>query len=893
MSSSPPGGGEATAKRAATLTPMLRHYLEVKAENPDALLFYRMGDFYELFFEDAVTAAPILDVTLTARQKGSASEAPMAGVPHHALENYLGKALEAGFKVAICDQVEDPAEAKGLVRREVTRVVTPGTISELELLEGKTANLLGAILWSDDPPSSHPGQARSSGSGAGAFLDLSTGDFFVERWPDEETAADGLRLLSPRELLIPEGALPARLAAVIDETVGCRTEIAQEDLPRPAPARQRLLTQFEVSSLRGFGLEDEEPATRAAALALEYASGAARTELSHIRSIRVRQRRDFMALDETTLRNLEVFHNQRERTRRGTLLSVLDRTATAPGGRLLKDWLAHPLLSMDAILPRQDAVEDLLERPELRRCTASLAGVGDLERLATRAVLGSLSPREAATLRDSLREVPGLFACLSTADSRLLGGLAQTDPVADLAERLDRTLAETPSAQIRDGGIIAEGIDAELDRNRSLAGDGKKLLLELEAREREATGITNLKVRFNRVFGYYLEVTKSQQARVPEHYQRKQTLANAERYFTEELKGLEEEILGAEERQIRLEERIFGDLRETIARAAVRLRELAYALATLDVLVSFAEVAERWGYCRPRITRPGGEIVARDGRHPVVEAALGTGFVPNDIALDNDSAQIVLLTGPNMGGKSTYLRQVALIVLMAQIGSFVPAASAEISMVDRIFTRVGASDDLARGESTFMVEMIETANILRYATADSLVVLDEVGRGTATFDGLSLAWAIVEHLHARCGAKTLFATHYHELTELKVLLPRVVNRTMTVKEWDDRIVFLHRVKDGSADKSYGIQVARLAGLPESVLSRASEVLGNLEAQEYDFTGKPRLARGSSPASEGPDQLALFSGTEEMVVELLREVDLDRMTPLAALNFLSSLRERLG
>jgi DNA mismatch repair protein MutS len=898
--SSPLSSGPAPVPPVAlgSLTPMLRQYLEVKAEYPDALLMYRMGDFYEMFFDDARRAAPLLEVQLTARNRGTENEAPMCGIPHHALESYLGKIIAAGLKVAICDQVEDPAQAKGLVRREVTRVVTPGTLSDPELLDGKEENLLAALVWDGDS------------GGSGAFLDLSTGTFYVRRWPSAEEAVEDLALIRPRELLFhgsntSEGAdgFPRAVVDWAEREVPCRTALPGDRLFDPRRAGDLLLRQFGAGTLRGFGLDEREPAVRAAAAALAYAQETQKSRLEHVRGIAVQEARDRLILDAATLANLEVFRSQKETVgrRRGTLLGVLDRTVTPPGGRMLREWLRRPLVDPEAIAERHEAVGELVrDNPRRDRLRERLARVGDPERLLARAVLGTLSPREAAALRDGLAEVPAVLAEIGagltgSSPSTLLAGLAATDPLAALHAELARVLEEAPAPTLQEGGVIAAGVDEELDKYRSLAKDSKRHILALEIRERERTGIASLKIRYNRVFGYYLEVTRANQERVPADYIRKQTLVNAERYVTPEIKELEEQILSAEERQIALEQDYFRKLTAVVAAAAPGLTALADALGTLDTLAAFAEVAARQRYVRPVMRAAGEPLHLREGRHPVVEQASRDAFVPNDAELDNQSAQIVLLTGPNMGGKSTYLRQVALIVLMAQAGSFVPAEEAVIGVADRIFTRVGASDDLARGESTFMVEMIETANILRHATANSLVILDEVGRGTATFDGLSLAWAIVEYLHEHRRPKTLFATHYHELTELASLLPRVVNRTMAVKEWDDRIVFLRRVVAGSADKSYGLHVARLAGLPREVIDRAGEILANLESQEYDMTGKPRLARGTNAPAvpDQPAQLALFTPPEQVVAGILRDTDIDRLTPLAALNLLHSLRSRLG
>ncbi|HEX4966661.1 MAG TPA: DNA mismatch repair protein MutS [Thermoanaerobaculia bacterium] len=888
-----------TLPPVTTLTPMMRQYLEVKAQHPDALLMYRMGDFFEMFFEDARAAAPILEVQLTARHKGTESEVPMCGVPHHALEGYLAKLLAAGLKVAICDQVEDPAQARGLVKREVTRVVTPGTVSDPGLLEGKEENFLAGLVWEKD----------LEDGGAGAFLDLSTGTFFVRRWRSPEEAVEDLALLRPREVLWHGGeeGFPREVVEWAERECPCRTPLAGDRLFDPEKAGELLRRQFGAGTLRGFGLEEGEPAVRAAAAALAYAQETQKSTLSHVRGLAVREARDRLILDASTLANLEVFASQRGATgvggasrRKTTLLGVLDRTVTAPGGRTLREWLRRPLVVPAEIAERHRAVGELAaNNPRRERIREHLARMADPERLLTRAVLGTLTPREAAALRDTLGEAPAVLDELAAMMARdpgaapLLARLSETDPLPELSAELARTLEAAPAPTLQEGGVIAAGVSEELDHYRSLTRDSKRHIAALEVRERERTGIASLKIRYNKVFGYYLEVTRANQERVPADYIRKQTLVNAERYVTPEIKELEEQILAAEERQVALEQRFFAELVEKVAAAAAGLSALAAAVGTLDALAAFAEVAARQRYVRPVMGEAGAPIIIREGRHPVVEQASRDVFVPNDAELDAEGSQIVLLTGPNMGGKSTYLRQVALIVLMAQAGSFVPADEAVIGVADRIFTRVGASDDLARGESTFMVEMIETANILRHATDHSLVILDEVGRGTATFDGLSLAWAIVEYLHESRRAKTLFATHYHELTELASLLPRVVNRTMAVKEWEDRIVFLRRVISGSADKSYGLHVARLAGLPGSVIDRAGEVLANLESLEYDPTGKPRLARGTgSPDPGGPAQLTLFAPPEQVVAGLLRDVDVNQLTPLAALNLLHSLKSRL-
>jgi DNA mismatch repair protein MutS len=836
--------------QSVQMTPMLRHYTEMKAQHPDAVVLYRMGDFYEVFFDDAKRVAPILEVTLTARHRGKESEVPMCGVPHHALEVYLGKLLRAGLKVALCDQVEDPAQAKGLVKREVIRVITPGTVSDPDLLESKEENLLAAVVWS------------SNGSGAGAFLDISTSTFFGRRWESSDQALQDLRVLAPKEVLLFGERPPAEMESWIERHRVCRTEIEANGWFDERKAAGILQRQLGTTTLRGFGLDEKDRAPIvAASLALSYARKTQQNDLSHLRSFAMRRSDDRLILDSTTLANLEVFRALRTGTQGGTLLSVVDRTITPPGGRLVREWLRRPLRDPASIGRRHEAVAELVGDERRRgRIREGLETVGDPARLLSRAVLGSLSPREAAALRSALEATPKVLSEVADARAELLAQAATVDPIADLATELQRVLSESPAASVHHGGVIASGVDAELDRVRSLANDSKKHLLAMEARERDDTGINSLKIRYNKVFGYYLEVTKANQDLVPDRYVRKQTLVNAERYVTPELKELEEQILSAEERQLEIEAEHFEGLRLRIVAEGSRLDELTRQLASLDVLTNLAEVAARNDYRRPTMASAGKAIEIESGRHPVVER-IGGEFVPNDTRLDIKDGEIVVLTGPNMGGK-------------------------------RIFTRVGASDDLTRGESTFMVEMIETANILHHATAESLVILDEVGRGTATFDGLSLAWATVEFLHETVGAKTLFATHYHELTELASLLPRVVNRTMAVKEWENQIVFLRRVVPGSADKSYGIHVARLAGIPATVIARAETILANLEAQEYDVTGKPRLARGGGPEREGPDQLALFAPNEEVVAAVLRDIDLERLTPLAAINLLHSLKTRL-
>ena len=876
---------------SAKLTPMLRHYLEVKSEHPDALLLYRMGDFYELFFDDAKEAAPILEVQLTARQKGTPSEAPMCGVPHHAIESYIARLVEAGRRVAVCDQVEDPATAKGMVRREVTRIVTPGTLVEIGQLDADRHNYLACLVWEED--------ASGESTGAGAFLDLSTGRLRVYRWTDAEDAGEDLRLLEPREVLAQASSLPAALREGLEGAAGIRLTDLETALPGATEttakaAAEALKRQFSVATLRGYGLKQGEPAVRAAAAALRYASTTQGADPQHVHVLEVEEGKASV-VDSTTLRNLEVLRNLRDGGRDSTVVAVLDRTRSAAGGRKLADWLREPLVDLEAIHDRHDAVADLLDDPSRRaEIRERLSSVGDLRRLSSRAVLGRMSPREADAVRTTLQQVPVLQGLCEQLAAPALNRIASVDALVDLVEDLERTLSEEPEGQLNQGGVIAAGVDADLDRARSLAGSGKEHLLELQERERKATGIGSLKVRYNKVFGYYLEVTRTHQDKVPEHYERKQTLVNAERYITEELKQLEDSILGAEQEQIALEAQLFAALVERIGGRAGDLATLADALSDLDVLASFAEVASARGYVRPTMTEPGEAIHIDGGRHPVVEVVSDDPFVANDARLGDEDPRIVILTGPNMGGKSTYLRQVGLISILAQAGCFVPATKARLAVVDRIFSRVGASDDLARGESTFMVEMIETSRILHQATGNSLVILDEVGRGTATFDGLSLAWSIVEFLHGVDGLKAIFATHYHELTDLARELPEATNNTMAVKEWEDKVVFLRRVISGSADKSYGLHVAELAGIPQAVVDRAGEILADLERAQVAGQGQPRAAADSpsSTDSRKPDQLSLFTPPEEIVADVLRSVDTEALTPLAALNLLETLRDRL-
>jgi DNA mismatch repair protein MutS len=762
---------------------MLRQYLELKEQAGSALLLYRMGDFYELFFEDAQKAAPVLGITLTRRRQNDSVDAPMCGVPHHAFDGYLGKLLDAGFRVAVAEQVEDPAKAKGLVRREIVCTHTPGTISDTELLEGSEHCYLAAF------GSDHEATAL-------AWIEISTGTFEGLRSSNRETLTEHLARLRPREVLVAEdwdGWQEVWPAEIPRPTV---TPVPPDTFS-PSAGEQRLRRVLGVASLRGFGLDSGEPLVGMAGALLGYVENTQRGVLNHLRGFICRDSGEALVIDRASLRNLEV-ERAADGTRRGSLIGILDHTRTRMGSRLLRDWLVRPSIDLEEIGERQRAVAELVDGAELlQNLRAALEDLPDLERLAARVGLALATPRELHGLRAGLDRLPGIAEAVCHATSSRLSRLGEgLDPMPDLAELLHERLAAEP-AQLAGAGVMANGWDEELDEQRSLARGGKELLAGIEAAERERTGIGSLKVRYNKVFGYYIEVSKANLDRVPEDYDRRQTLTNAARFITPALKDLESRILSAEERATARDRQLYLELVTELSSHAQRIAGTAVTVAQFDVLAAFADRARRWGYCRPMMADETG-ITIREGRHPVLEEVQrDPPFIPNDCGLDPQTSQIALLTGPNMGGKSTYLRQSALITLMAHAGSFVPATEAEIGLTDRIFTRVGASDMLAKGESTFMVEMTETANILHHATPKSLVILDEVGRGTATFDGLSLAWAIVEYFHDRDdhAALVLFATHYHELTDLGRMLPRLVNRSMAVKEWRGSILFLHRVVD--------------------------------------------------------------------------------------------------
>ncbi len=893
--------------KTAAGTPLMRQYRRIKDQHPDAILFFRMGDFYETFEDDAVTAARVLGITLTSRNNGGAAETPLAGVPVKAVDGYVRKLVAQGYKVAICEQLEDPKLAKGIVDRGVTEVVTPGTVLEDSLLDSRRNSWLVAVTCAAGAGArSAAGSARPSDEAVGlALLDCSTGELWLMELLGEDLAGE-LQRIGPAELLVPSewrGARPASAAGVAADLVAAPRALDpvrqwRPDLPvsfrdgwrfAPDEAQSRLCRRFGVASLDGFGLSGFGPAIGAAGAALAYLEEVQPGAVAGLRPPRPLFPDRHLVLDETTLANLEILEPLRDGGHQATLLGVIDRTRTAPGARRLRQWLARPLAERAPIVARHQAVGALVQDGVARdKLGEALKTVHDLERLAGRAAAGRASPRDLVALADTLRQVPVVRAVVDPLPAPRWAELAEElEDHAEIVGRIDEALVDQPPASLGEGDVIRAGHDAELDRLRSVQKDGRSWIARLQEEERARTGIPSLKVGFNKVFGYYLEVTKTHLAKVPPEWIRKQTIANGERFVTPELKEVESEILHAEERIAARESELFAAVRAEVGGHAPALQRTADALAEVDVLWALADVAAREGWCRPEMAdEPGIAIVA--GRHPVVERWLeGEKFVPNDTALGGSgpaeaaAPQIVILTGPNMAGKSTYLRQIGLIVVLAQMGSWVPAESARIGIVDRLFTRVGASDNLARGHSTFLVEMIETANILHNATDRSLVLLDEVGRGTSTFDGLAIAWAVTEYLHEGAAHPlTIFATHYHELTELAAILPRVANVHVEVRELGEEIVFLKRVAPGSSDRSYGIHVGRLAGLPERVVDRAKEVLRNLEAGEWTAQNVPALAPGSSnpgPARRGGAQLSLLSAPHPIIDEVLK-LNPDSMTP---------------
>ncbi len=879
---------------------MMQHYLETKEKYPGCILFYRLGDFYEMFFEDAQLVSKELELTLTGKSCGLEERAPMCGIPYHAVDSYLSRLVEKGYRVAICEQVEDPKLAKGMVKREVTRIVTPGTNTAQQSLEDAKNHFLMGIIWLDEKYGI-------------ATVDVSTGDYFVTEVDSVRKAVDEITKFAPVEIVCN----PSLFMSELDiEDLKNRLGIAVSPLDdwyyETGNCERLLLTHFHVKSLLGLGISEMGIGINAAGSVLQYLYETQKIALNHITAIHPYTTGKYMVLDSATRRNLELCETLREKQKRGSLLWVLDKTKTAMGARLLRLYIEQPLLEKKEIVRRQEAIaelnQNLINREELREY---LNAIYDLERLVCRVSYQNANPRDMIAFQSSIAMVAPIKTLLRDFSCSLLREEEeQLDALTDLSELIAASIDPEPPIAVKEGGIIRAGYSEEVDRLRAAKTDGKQWLADLEAREREATGIKNLKIKFNRVFGYYLEVTNSFKELVPEHWIRKQTLVNAERYTTPELKELEDTILGAEDRLFALEYELFTEVRGRVAAEVTRIQRTAKAIAVIDVLASLAYVAEHNRYVCPEITEKGA-ITILDGRHPVVEKMIsGDLFVANDTRLDSQDSRIGIITGPNMAGKSTYMRQTALIVLMAQIGSFVPAKEAQIGLVDRIFTRVGASDDLASGQSTFMVEMNEVANILRNATKNSLLILDEIGRGTSTFDGLAIAWAVIEHVAnpKLIGAKTLFATHYHELTELEGKLAGVKNYCIAVKEQGDDIVFLRKIIRGGADKSYGIQVARLAGVPEPVLARAKEIVAELvsndlagrareiaEAQPSGNAKKNGGAKHAEKSSSGEieGQLSLFSEQQEHpVLTKLRNCSVTTMTPLEAMNFIYQLQQEL-
>ena len=877
----------------AGLSPMMAQYMETKKQYSDCILFYRLGDFYEMFFDDALTASRELEITLTGKECGLEERAPMCGVPYHAVDSYLSRLVQKGYKVAIAEQMEDPKLAKGLVKREVIRVVTPGTITSAQALDETKNNYLMGIVYLADKMGV-------------SVADITTGDFLVTEVSTDRALFDEINKFSPAEVICNDAF---SMSGISLEDLKDRYHFTVSALDshffQDESCRKVLREHFKVGSLEGLGLGDYDCGVIAAGAVLQYLYDTQKSTLDHLTTIVPYATGNYMVLDSSTRRNLELLETMREKQKRGSLLWVLDKTRTAMGARLLRTWIEQPLISREEILKRQNAIEELnlnyISREELGEY---LNPVYDLERLIGRISYKTANPRDLLAFRNSIAMVPHIKRLLGEFTSDALKELEQElDPLEDLEDLITRAIVEEPPITVREGGMIRDGYNEEADRLRHAKTEGKTWLAELEARERESTGIKNLKVKYNKVFGYYFEVTNSFKDLVPEYFIRKQTLTNAERYTTDELKNLEDVILGAEDKLFSLEYDLFCGVRDAIAAEVVRIQKTARAIAAVDVFVSLSVVATRSNYVKPQINEKG-TIQIKGGRHPVVEKMMRDDmFVANDTILDNSRNRISIITGPNMAGKSTYMRQTALIVLMAQIGSFVPADHANIGISDRKFTRVGASDDLASGQSTFMVEMTEVANILRNATRNSLLILDEIGRGTSTFDGLSIAWAVVEHISNTrlLGAKTLFATHYHELTELEGLMSGVTNYCIAVKEQGDDIVFLRKIVKGGADKSYGIQVAKLAGVPDSVISRAKELVEQLV--DSDLTARTReIAEGNAPAGHKPvpkpddvemSQLTLFDTVrEDDIIEELKNLELGNMTPIDALNTLYRMQTKL-
>lgn len=869
----------------------MRQYFDAKRQYRHALMFFRMGDFYEMFYEDALVASRALDLTLTSRSKDSSgTPVPMCGIPFHAADGYITRLVKKGYRVAICEQIENPKNAKGVVKRDVVRVVSPGTLTDSAYLDAREPAFLMAVV------ATAPALGRDIEYGV-ALVDVSTGEFDVAEYSGVEGLASlrsEIDVLRPREIVVSAGS---DVASRIPEIAQCAIPVTEIDgwHFELESARQTLIDQLRVQNLEGYGLERRQAAVCAGGALVRHLRDTQKAELAHVRSVRLRQLADGLVIDPTTLKHLEIVQAM-DGGRSGSLLDEIDRTVTPMGCRLLRTWLLRPLTALEAIRDRLDAVEELaVKTTERGKARETLKSVQDLERVIARIALATAGPRDLVALSRSLAAVPRVALLLDECQAPLLRSLtAELDDLLDLRQWIDQAINDEPPAFARDGGFVRDGFDPEVDDLRRISRSGRQVIAEMEDGERTSTGIKSLKVGFSRTFGYFIEVSKSNLHAVPAHFVRKQTVAGGERFITPALKEYEEKVLGADERIVVRELEIFESLRQRVAAESPRVLDTARAVAGIDVLAGLAETATACNYTKPYV-HDGDEIVATDVRHPVVERLAGGAFVPNDIQLNAATHQLVILTGPNMGGKSTYLRQVGLLCLLAQSGSFVPAREAKVGLIDRLYARVGASDNIARGQSTFMVEMQETAHILSGATSKSLVVLDEIGRGTATFDGLSIAWAVAEYIatNPRSRPKTLFATHYHELTDLADAFGGVVNFHVAAREWKDDIIFLHKILAGRSDRSYGIQVARLAGLPASVIARAREILGSLEHDELTRGGKPTIS-GAAPASQ--QQLGLFqqslSPADEKLRGRLREVDINRTTPLDALRILEDLKKDL-
>ncbi len=866
------------------LTPAMKQYVEIKKKYPDCILFYRMGDFYEMFFEDALTASPILEITLTSRNKTKEDAVPLCGFPYHAASAYITKLVEKGFKVAICEQVEDPKNAKGIVKRDVIRVITPGLVLDEENLKAGENNYLACITAGRDVLGL-------------AFLDISTGEFQVSEFVSRDALLSAVGGLEFKELLMspafPDPVLTKMLEA---QMPAGSVNYIEEACFEPNGADEILDRELTVDVLEQSKIKERQAAKVAAAVILRYVNSTQMVRAGHISAIKVYSPQNHLILNDTARRNLEIFSTIQDNARVGSLFALFNETLTPMGARRLRWWMGYPLIAPEQIRARLAAVAEIKDdhtaRSDLRK---TLAQIYDLERLAGRVALKVATPRDLVALQTSLSVLPQLQLLMTDFTAPALTAMRKeiTD-MSDLVDLLSRAIVPDPPPRAQDGGFIAAGFDDGLDQLRSISRDGKKWIAQLEAKEKQATGINSLRVGFNNIFGYYIEVTKANAALVPDSYVRKQTLVNAERYINQELKEFEQTVLNAEEKIRERENELFNKLRDDLMPHIPDIQYNAFRVAELDALTALAEVAEKYSYSCPEIDDED-TIEIKDGRHPVVETALKKeGFVPNDTLMDLQGNRLLVITGPNMAGKSTYIRQVALIVLMAQMGSFVPAAHARIGVVDKIFTRIGASDSLMKGQSTFMVEMMETAQILTDATSRSLVILDEVGRGTSTFDGLSIAWAVAEYIHdfGGQGMRTLFATHYHQLTDLVASKEGAKNYNIAVKEWGEKIIFLRKIMAGGTSRSYGIEVARIAGVPTDVIIRAKEILHNLEKGEFDEIGMPRIARGINAAKQANRQLNLFVESEDAVLEELRQIDISSMTPLDALNKLSELKSKI-